>query len=508
MTPIEIIQEIVSEAESMSRPAYRGQAKASWELHSGAVHRLTGLHGERIVDDEGGLRKLVSDYHEEHLLRPMQVIDGERKTDLDRLVVLQHQGAATGLLDFTLNPLVALWFACNEEPDNDGKVFMLDVDDRDVAENGWNLKDEGLFTTERAVYYEPARSLGTRVVAQQSLFVICNPPPIPEGRLRSVVVPKEAKTPMTDYLARVGFSERVLFGDVTGLAHANTRRTPLHPVNTLGPRHHRDRGNQAFRAARYDDALAQYQAFAEALPEVAQPHSLVGDALSALGRFREAIDAFTRAIERIERPIDFGEDVIVRWESVGPAMLHALHYNRGNAYAATGDHRNAVADYDEALKHGRVLKRNLLFNRGNSKYRMERFSEAFSDFEGAWLEREGSDVALALGNCKVIMGEFDEGWRQYSAGIGTRVPKSAAAHCRQNAGRVRQLLDALGGHDREVCVKQNVVYVEAGCEPTTLPFVGNPGNAGNTPSGMVNAHGGEGYEGASGFAVVLGPAPG
>ena len=77
------------------------------------------------------------------------------------------------------------------------------------------------------MYYEPDRSLGARIVAQQSVFVICNPPLIPDWRLRSVVVPKDAKERMTEFLARVGLSERVLFGDVPGLARANTRHKPL-----------------------------------------------------------------------------------------------------------------------------------------------------------------------------------------------------------------------------------------------------------------------------------------
>ena len=55
---------------------------------------------------------------------PMEVMDGATLSDLQRLSVLQHQGAATGLLDFTEYPLVALWFACAERSDKDGKVFV------------------------------------------------------------------------------------------------------------------------------------------------------------------------------------------------------------------------------------------------------------------------------------------------------------------------------------------------------------------------------------------------
>jgi len=465
---------------------------------------LKQAYGAHILDDESGLRKLISDYHRDLILR-MQAIDGKPKRDLQRLSILQHHGAGTGLLDFTESPLVALWVACEDEPNEDGKVFVLDIGDRQVAVNGRELNEEALFREERIVYYEPDRSLSLRIVAQQSLFVICNPPRVPEGYLKEVVIPKEIKGHLTEYLKGLGLSEEKLFGDVPGLATANTRHKPLRSPLTLPPKHHRDRGNRAYQAGRYEDALVLYETYVAALPDVAEPHGLVGDTLAALGRFQDAIDAYTRAIKRITQPIDLGPDVTVRWEAVGPFMLHTLYYNRGNAHAATGDHAEAISDYGSALEHGTRLKRNVLLNRGNSRCRLERYAEAFGDFEAAWLEREGSDAALAMGNCKVLTWELREGLRRFSDGVGTREPEDSAAHCRQNAERVEELLDTLGDSDYQVTREGPVVYVEAAGKFAKFPFVGNPGNVGNTPSGRVTAHGGKGYGGNPGFAVILVP---
>ena len=100
VTPADIVDKVVDEAKCMSRPAYRGQAKAAWKLRSGGVHRLQKAYGDHTLDDENGLRKLVSDYHKD-LIGRMEVIDGEQMVDWQRLSILQHHGAATGFLDFT-----------------------------------------------------------------------------------------------------------------------------------------------------------------------------------------------------------------------------------------------------------------------------------------------------------------------------------------------------------------------------------------------------------------------
>ena len=47
------------------------------------------------------------------------------KTNLDKMVVLQHYRLKTRLLDLTFNPLVALYFACAEEMDTKGAVYCF-----------------------------------------------------------------------------------------------------------------------------------------------------------------------------------------------------------------------------------------------------------------------------------------------------------------------------------------------------------------------------------------------
>ena len=500
MISAEIVTAVLDIAANMSRPVYRGQEEGHWDPLSGAVRRLRDAYGDAVLSNENELRTLVGQYHTEQLIMPMEVIDGEQMSDMQRLSVLQHQGAATGLLDFTESALVALWFACAGSPEKDGKVFMLDIGDHQVAANGRAMPDP-FDANQPIVYYEPDRSLGPRIIAQQSIFVICNPR-IPDEYLNSVVVPQEAKGPMREHLTQLGLSDTRLFGDVPGLAAANSTRVPLRREVSLTPEQYRNRGNRAYQAARYADALSAYDSFATARPNVAQPHCLRGDALAALGRFEDAVEAYTTAIENIDRPIEVEHGVFVSWEAVGRRMLHALYFNRGNALAATGNHRAAVEDFDSSLLHGNGQVRNVLFNRGNSKFALEMFSEAHDDFEAASSARPGSDAALAMGNCKVKIGQFNEAMQRYFNGSAEQ-PETSAAHCRKNANQVRRVLETLNGCDYQVRREGSLIRIEADCERGIFPFAGNRGNSGNVPSGMTTAPGGEGYEGMMGFVVSI-----
>ena len=112
-----------------------------------------------------------------------------------------------------------------------------------------------------------------------------------------------------------------------------------------------------------------------------------------------------------------------------------------------------------------------------------------------------------MGNCKVMMSEFEAAHRQYLEGT-TAEPEGSADHCRANAEQVRRILETLNGHAFWTRLAGFVLFVEAAHvqgTPRHFPFAGNQGNTGNIPSGMITLHGGKGYEGAKGFAVAIVP---
>ncbi|MBR4535561.1 MAG: FRG domain-containing protein [Bacteroidales bacterium] len=91
---------------------FRGQADAEWKL-TPSIFRKPGT-------DENKLLRDTFRYAWKYLQ--------EYPTNLEKMIVLQHYGLHTRLLDLTSNPLIALFFACSDEEKKDGKVFCYCAD--------------------------------------------------------------------------------------------------------------------------------------------------------------------------------------------------------------------------------------------------------------------------------------------------------------------------------------------------------------------------------------------
>lgn len=92
---------------------FRGQKCCRWQLAASAERRIQADFGYEIGEIPGDLYYW---YHKNLIdqikLKGLHRRETRELFDLEILAELQHYGAATGLLDFSRNSLIALWFAC------------------------------------------------------------------------------------------------------------------------------------------------------------------------------------------------------------------------------------------------------------------------------------------------------------------------------------------------------------------------------------------------------------
>lgn len=162
-------------------------------------------------------------------LQGASMLAANGNTDLDLLVTAQHYGLKTRLLDWTTNPLVALWFACADYKDGDVYVYGLEAD----SLLGENVYDKSPFTPSKTRIIQP-RLNNARVIAQQGWFTLhryakknsCFVPlehnAETKKHLHEFIVPASKRTEMLAAIDRLGISSKTIYPDLAGLcSHLN-----------------------------------------------------------------------------------------------------------------------------------------------------------------------------------------------------------------------------------------------------------------------------------------------
>jgi hypothetical protein len=166
---------------------YRGQRCSSWLLEPGSIRKIKRTYIE--IGESGLLFHLSVDY----VLKLLREAKSnkyftENECDLNILAMLQHYGAATPLLDFTYDPLVALYFACQPPKDkndveSDGNIFCINYPSQMRSHSSplrpiknpsdMDIKTILDDTSHYIWYWRPSDDLCKRSEKQQSVFVFC-----------------------------------------------------------------------------------------------------------------------------------------------------------------------------------------------------------------------------------------------------------------------------------------------------------------------------------------------
>ena len=133
---------------------------------------------------------------QEDILREAREYTPHKMEDFELISTLQHHGDKTNLIDFTTDYLVALFFACDGNPGEPGRVILLQ-------------RQSAVYEAEK-----PPRTI-RRAEIQKSIFVQA-----PKGFVepdKVACVPSDLKAPMLDYLRKHhDISTKTIYNDLQG----------------------------------------------------------------------------------------------------------------------------------------------------------------------------------------------------------------------------------------------------------------------------------------------------
>ena len=401
---LEKITEIAN-ASATGDYIYRGESKCHEKVSS-------NLYREYEADIEAEHFNIA--VVQEEILKEAKEYTTHKMDDPEILTELQHYGGKTNLIDFTIDYLVALFFACDGNPDKPGRVILLGK--------------------ESATYkvLKPPRTIA-RAGAQKSIFVQA-----PSGVVEPdtvVYIPADLKGAMLEYLRKHhDISTKTVYNDLQGFiknwsshksaytefykgftyqVRANSTKNPTearqwydkaiaHYTETirLNPEHviaHLNRGAAYIGIGDWARAFQDLNTTINLDPKHADAYYNRGHIYYYKGKFDLAIQEFSKAIElNPEDPKAYiNRGVVYKEKNEFDAALQdynkaielnpedpKAYINRGIVYDDRGDFDRALQDYYKTIELN-PEHANTYYNRGRTYWRKGDFDRALQDFNKA-----------------------------------------------------------------------------------------------------------------------------
>ncbi|WP_426369882.1 FRG domain-containing protein [Pseudocolwellia sp. HL-MZ7] len=213
---------------------YRGQARHNWDLLPSIARIDVEELSSNYSDGWRGIERDLLNSFKKHAVR---FLEKEPKSKIEWMIQAQHHGVPTRLLDWSTNPLKALYFAV-ENPahdDFDGIVYLFSPRVWRTSSHDVDGDDEKVITA-----FHP-HFINDRVASQDgcfSLFPFSRKitqdtfEPMKDGfcpqndllKVNKVIISKESKSTLRDQLSRLGVTDVSMFPDLDGVAKS-IRRT-------------------------------------------------------------------------------------------------------------------------------------------------------------------------------------------------------------------------------------------------------------------------------------------
>ena len=455
---IESLSEFIEWAAQFNDGQYlfRGVSKDCYKIEASAYRRLeTNKTAARLL-------KVNQELIEEAKSRGHDQKNSQRLFDLELLAELQHFGAATCLIDFSRNALIALWFACqpnSTKEEANGKVFAVRSDNpvrfKTITPDLIEKKIDYFFNQTENDYplyqWEP-KLQNNRILAQHSTFVFGGDQI--ESEVECVIMQSSKQEILKSLSQLSDITEASMFPDFDGFARLHAHYKPYIEPDA---RDHLQRGIEAYQKRELDDAIAYYTKAIELDPadiSITSPaYYNCGLAYYGKGEVERAIVDYTRAIELnpnfdaayynrgvvhyekkafehaitdYTRAIELNPNFDAAYNNRGLAYTELRDYNgaindfdraieinpnnanaynnRGVAYVRQGKYHRAVHDYNRAIELNYVLA---YFNRGEALLHLGEWEKAKSDLTTA--EEKGIDIINQFINIYTSVANFQNG---------------------------------------------------------------------------------------------------
>ena len=355
---------------------FRGEPEC-YDKVSSNLYRLCCeyLHTEEVYFDIEGLQDNILEEVKTYI---GEIVDIDETDNSGVLAELQNFGLDTNLIDFTEDSLIALFFACDDSHEEDGRVILL--------------KDEKESDDYRIV---SPRRITPRVESQKSVFVDSPTGFVEPDNL--VTIPADLKFPILNYLEKY---HRISIATIYNDQHEFIRRSTAREFH-IGFAYQREADESKTREKKdryYKNAIRYYTEAIKLKPNFAIAYNNRGVAYFNTGGFDAAIQDYNNSIR------------------LNPEYAQ-VYNNRGVAYFNIVDFEAAIEDYNKAIDLN-PEKANFYNNRGVAYDGIVDFEAAIEDFSRA-IDLDPKDVRFYNGRGAAYRGagDFEAAIEDYSRAI-------------------------------------------------------------------------------------------